>query len=348
LSVHKMDTYLKQKSSLSFGLIVLGGALFLIIILAYFFYNLEPVQTENSVVGDDVKYFKVTKGDGFKLISARLSQEKLIKSITVFKIYSLLTGNAQKFQPGVYELTSAMSVPHIVNTFVKGGENEETVVIAEGFSLKDVDFVLAGAGVIKAGSLANFDFSELKNVYPFLQNISSLEGFLFPDTYRLERDSASEDVVRIFLDNFEKKAWSLLKENKNWYENLILASILEREVISFDDRQIVAGILLKRIRLDIPMQVDASISYAKCEGKTLNCDRALIVKADLSLSSPYNSYQKLGWTPTPITNPGQSAIKAALSPNSSRYMYYLSAKNTKETMFSETLEEHNEKRAKYL
>lgn len=333
----------KQKSNLSFGLFALGGSLFFIIIIAYFFYNLEPSLNLQTPIS-----FKILKGDGFKLISARLSQEKLIKSITVFKIYSLITGNAQKFQPGVYELNSTMSVPYIVNTFIEGGKNEAVVVVPEGSTLKDIDAILARSGVLPEHSLENFDFNKFKETYPFLNNVANLEGFLFPDTYRLERDSSAETVISIFLENFQKKAWIMLAENKNWYQALILASILEREVITFDDRQIVAGVLLKRIKLNIPMQVDASISYAKCEGKMLDCDKALISKTDLTISSPYNSYQKLGFTPTPISNPGQSAIKAALSPKSSRYMYYLSAKNTKETMFSETLEEHNAKRAKYL
>ena len=129
---------------------------------------------------------------------------------------------------------------------------------------------------------------------------------------------------------------------------MILASFLEREVREFDDRQIVAGILLKRLRVGIPLQVDATISYAKCGGALRSCEEIIVTRNDLALASPYNTYQRLGWTPTPIANPGEAAIKAAVTPRSSPYFYYLSAKETKETVFSKTLEEHNLNRAKYL
>lgn len=333
-------------------LIGLGSVLFLILLVAYFFYGLEPKDAEGENVAGNptagTQVFKISKGDGLKEIGAGLSQNGFIKSITVFKVYTLFSGNAQKFQPGIYEINPTMSIPAIVKTLTAIGQNEVTVTIPEGMTLKDIDTLLSSSGVIEKSSLANLRFEGLKGDYPFLNEVSSLEGFIFPDTYRFEVSSGVEAVARKMLDNFKSKIWTELSGETNWYDVLILASFLEREVIEFNDRQIVAGILLKRLKLGMPLQVDATLSYLKCNGELKGCSSALINRKDLTLSSPYNTYQRLGWTPTPISNPGEAAVSAALNPIASSYLYYLSARKTGETVFAKTLEEHNRNRVKYL
>jgi UPF0755 protein len=150
------------------------------------------------------------------------------------------------------------------------------------------------------------------------------------------------------LGTFEKRAWPMLNTTRDWYERLTLASYLEREVPEFENRQLVAGVLLRRINLSMPLQVDATLSYAKCDGLIRDCKNLKVLRSDINMTSPYNTYTRLGWTPTPITNPGESAIQAALTPKFSSYLYYLSSPDTKETYFSKTLDEHNTKRKKYL
>jgi len=324
------------------------GSLFLSLIfvigVAYFFYCLQPVNISDT----ELQEFKIEKGEGIREIGARLSQKSLIKSISVFKFYSLISGRAHKFQPGVYDLKASMSTPQIVNILTSGKVKEARVIIPEGLTLKDIDALLSDSGVIKKGELIKFKPESLASSFPFLEGISSLEGFLFPDTYNFRIDSSVEEVVEKFLFNFKNKAWPFLKDTADWYNRLILASFLEREVPSFSDRQIVAGILLKRLEAKMPLQVDATITYAKCDGKVKDCPDALVRRSDLTIVSVYNTYQRLGFTPTPIANPGQSAIKAALSPVQSPYWYYLSASGTKETIFSKTLDEHNINIIKYL
>jgi UPF0755 protein len=323
--------------------ITLAVVMFLIISIAYFFWGLQPNVEENGKT-----LFRVSRGEGLKEISARLSQGGLIKSIAVFKLYSLVSGSAQKFQPGVHELSATMSVPQLIGQLTSFGKNEVTVTIPEGSTLKDIDSILAGAEVIEKGTLTIFPLEELRQDYEFLAEVNSLEGFLFPDTYRFEASSGVDVAIRRLLDNFEEKAWPLLKNENNWYDFLILASFLEREVPDFNDRRVVAGILLKRLSIGMPLQVDATVSYLKCSGELRGCERLIVTKKDLALSSPCNTYRRLGWTPTPISSPGGSAISASVRPESSSYLYYLSAKETKETIFSRTLDEHNENRAKFL
>ncbi|MGC9610887.1 MAG: endolytic transglycosylase MltG [Minisyncoccia bacterium] len=324
-------------------LISLGVVLIFVLVAAYFFYGLQPSYALLNPVS-----FTVTKGESFRSIGADLSQKSLIKSIAVFKTYAILSGNARKFQPGVYELASTMSVPQIVDFLSAGGKNNVTVKILEGWTLKDVDAALASSSVISSGSLLNFPFKNLAAQYPFLAEENSLEGFLFPDTYNFELNSSPEAVLRAFLDNFELKAWPALSDRKDWYSSLILASYLEREVPNLNDRKIVAGIILKRFKIGMPFQLDATVSYAKCGGTLNSCINPVVAKNDLKLDSPFNTYTRQGFTPTPIANPGREAIDAALSPQTSSYLYFISDPKTGKTIFAKTLDEQNSNRAKYL
>jgi len=343
----------EQRGNLSVRLLaVLGLLLLFIVVLAYFFYGLQPIDLKGHPAAgtsgiEKAAQFKIEKGEGVKSVGAHLSREAFIRSVGVFKAYMLLTGRAQRIQPGVYELSTAMSVPQIVELFTTGGKNEVSVTIPEGSTVKDIRQFLIEAGVWKEDVPLEFPMKELVRDYPFLADAASFEGFMFPDTYRIALDATPEGIARVFLDNFQLKAWPLLQGTKDWYASLMLASLLEREVPDFSDRQIVAGILLKRLRIRMPLQVDATISYAKCEGQLRYCEVLRVLRNDVSFSSPYNTYQRLGWPPTPISNPGQAAIKAALTPKDTPYLYYLSSKSG-ETYFSKTLEEHNDKRVIYL
>lgn len=340
-----MNSQSKQRGAVDFRVIVgLGAVLFCIVIVAYFFYNLQP-DAQGAVAQ---RQFSIEKGESFKDIGARLSQETLIKSVSVFKLYALLTGKAQRFQPGTYTISNAMSVPQIIDTITSKTRSDVFVTIPEGTTLKDIDGILSSAGILTEGSLARYDFQKLKSDYPFLASASSLEGFLFPDSYFFDRNSTPEIVARRMLDVFSKKAWPVFSGMEDWYNRLILASLLEREVKSFEDQQLVAGILLKRVSRGMLLQVDATISYAKCGGAMKECEDIKVLRTDLEYPSPYNTYMKKGWTPTPISNPGVMAIRAAMTPVESQYFYYLSAKETQKTYFSKTLEEHNKNRAKYL
>ena len=311
--------------------------------VGYFFYGLEPQRG-----GEAARAFQVTKGERFAEIGGRLSKEGFVKSVSIFKVYALFSGKAQKFQPGVYELTPSMSVPEIVEMLTAHGQNEIAVTIPEGYTLRDAEALLRQAGALGEEWFESIRIEDVRAEYPFLENAVSFEGFLFPDTYRFERGSSPEEVLRRFLGTFGKKAWPHLRGREDWYKYLILTSYLEREVPEFEDRQLVSGVLLKREKIGMPLQVDATLSYAKCNGRFFECPNLGVVRDDRGLASPYNTYERLGLTPTPIANPGESALQAAVSPKESPYLYYLSAKKTGETIFSRTLDEHNRNRARYL
>lgn len=312
-------------------LIILG----LVLGFIYFFrYSLEPAASDLS------RELKVFKGQGLKEIAAALSRAGLIKSITVFKFYVILAGQAQNLKPGVYRFDGRMSVPEIVNLLIKGDNEEINIKIPEGKTVKEIDQILSSANIIAPGSLVTFDFQ--------YNGIDNLEGFLYPDTYRFKINSSVEEVVKKLVDNFQEKNWPLISEKNNWYEILIFASILEKEVPNFNDQRLIAGILNKRLLVGMPLQVDATIVYAKCQGDLLNCPQRQVTKNDLKIDSPYNTYLNLGLPPTPIANFSQDTVQAVLNPEPSSYWYYLSAYQTKETIFAKTLDEHNKNRQQYL
>lgn len=310
-----MNPHFKKRGI--FILVLVGLAILsLILAVCFFYYDLKPVNAAANL------NLKISKGQGLKEVAANLSQNNLIKSITVFKLYVVLIGKAQNLKPGIYQLNGQMSVPEMVNLFIQDNNGEINVKIPDGKTLKEIGQILSSAQILDPDSLVDFDLknSGLAENFPFLKEVDNLEGFLYPDTYRFRIDFSAKETIEKILSNFQEKIWPLISQKDNWYEVLILSSILEKEVITFEDKQLVAGILEKRIKNNFPLQVDAA---------------------------PV-TYSKLGWPSAPIANMGMTTIQAALAPQKSNYWYYLSDPKTKETIFSKTFDEHIKNKNKYL
>ena len=173
---------------------------------------------------------------------------------------------------------------------------------------------------------------------------TSLEGFLFPDTYEISGGINCDDFIITMLSNFERKITPELKnqmqkKEKSVFEIITMASMLEKEVRTLNDKKIASGILWKRIEVGMPLQLDATINYIT--GKS---DPAVAIK-DTKIDSPYNTYKYKGLPKGPISNPGMDSIIAAINPEDSPYWFYLSDGRT---IFSKTFEEHTVNKAKYL
>ncbi len=311
-----------------------------------FAYRLAPVNARSM----ETRTVTVAAGAGAAEIAADLASRSLIRSPALFTLYAFFSGSAHRLKPGIYQLSQAMSARRIVASLV-AGPPEVTVRIREGASVADIERVLVDAGVLEEGTLRALDVSTLAGRYPFLAEAATLEGFLFPDTYRFRFGEGAQEVAGRFLDSFSKKALPHLLAGDaallraDWYQTLITASLLEREVPSARDRRLVAGIFKKRLALGMALQVDATVAYALCGGYD---DCPPLTKADFAVSSPVNTYQHPGLPPQPIANPGVGALTAALSPQSSPYLYYLPDPATGKTVFAATFEEHNDNRARYL
>lgn len=320
------------------GLIIFAS--FLIFIAIFWWQIRKPFD----LIGKNI-IFKVEKGESAKIIAEHLKNSNLIKNTFFFQLYVFLSLRQYALKSGEYELSQTMSVREIADTIVLGGTNEILIVIPEGFTLKQIEERLVGVGLIKPGELANYKFSEnTPQILADKPKSASLEGYLFPDTYRFFKDAELPDIANKMVANLDNKLSSNLKiaiksSSYSSYEILTMASLIEKEIKSDIDREIVSGILWKRLKADMSLQVDATLVYMT--------GRKEIFEADKKINSLYNTYLRQGLPKGPIANPGLSAIKAAIFPKSSPYWYYLSAKDGT-TIFSETLEEHNRNRAIYL
>lgn len=329
--------------------------IFFCLFFAYFFYISRPTGANQYIL-------KVSKGDGVGTISRTLNSNGLIRSRIAFEVWSIFTGNAHKLKPGIYDLNGDLSMFQVINLLVSGPPDLR-ILISEGKNIFEIQDKLSDLGISGENGGFEVDLGKLQEKYPFLSGASDLEGFLFPDTYNLSQGSSLDYFFSTSLTNFSDKALPDFSENEKLirylngeepsiYQVLKMASIIEKEVPNHEDRLLVSGILWKRYLLGIPFQVDSSVVYAKC----LNLRRRgedytrcnYLNRGDFKLDSKYNTYLNLGFPPTPISNPGEDAIIAALNPKKSAFLYYLSDPKSKKTVFSKTFEEHNVNRQKYL
>lgn len=319
----------------------------IIIILFVGLYFWQGIYLPKDFQFQEDKIFSVEKNQNVFQIAENLKKEGLIKNKFFFNLYLILTRDTGKLQAGKYSLNSTLTIPEITRKFVLGEIIKIKVTIPEGFTLKQIEDELSS----KLGKIdfSNFSVIEFKNEFDFFKDVpsnASLEGFLFPDTYFFDPDIKEKDIVLVFLNNFSKKFTPDLKEkieeqDKSIFEIITTASLIEKEVRTIEDKKIVSGILWRRLKIDMPLQVDATISYV------IGRKTTKISIEETKIDSPYNTYKYKGLPVGPISNPGLESIVAAIYPKDSRFWYYLS-KPDGETVFSKTLKEHNLARTIYL
>lgn len=335
---------LKEKTKF---VIVILAASFLLLLLIFFIVALQP---PNRRAVDQMVSITIFRGASLSQIVSDLKSSNLIKAKSAFSLYSILSGQFNSFKPGQYSLSPSWNAAQIAR-MLAAGPPDIVVRVAEGETLLDIDDNLAQASIIRSGELASFDISNLKNEYDFLKTAGSLEGFLFPDTYHFSQFMPPTVVVKELLNNFQKNNWPLLKKETDFYQALIISSLIEKEAPDFpEDRALISGVIYRRLKLGMPLQLDATIAYNKCGQRFFTCksDVRRLSKNDLGVDSEFNSYLNKDIPPTPIANPGFESVRAAVNPKASSYLYYISDPRTKRTIFAATLDEHNTNRVKYL
>jgi UPF0755 protein len=357
----KFTKFQLKKSKRSQFAIAIVLVLFLFGILVWRELYLPPSQE----AGGKTVLVKIEKGEGLADISSFLKEKGLIKSEFWFKLAAFLKGVQGRLQAGVYKLSPSMSISDILKTISEGEIAKERVTIPEGWSLKDIAWYFENQGrfqaeeIFEVAGFPGVDYSKNPDVprpkdfskeFDFLKDKpknTSLEGYLFPDTYEILPQDTPEDIVKRMLENFGKKVTPDLREaikrqGKTLYRVITMASILERELKNYEDKQIAAGILWKRLRNGWPLQVDATVSYLV--GKPSK----ELTRKDLNIDSPYNTYKYRGLPLGPISNPGLESIKAAIYYKESPYWFYLTKPDDGRAVFSRTLREHAINKWKYL
>ena len=297
----------------------------------------------------------IKEGESVNTIASHLSQAGIIRFPEIFKLWLAWHGHLRDLKAGNYEFQGDVSVSTAASKIANGQTNPAfNVTIPEGFNLFDVKALLIEKKFISRGD--KFDLSLLtddeKAAYSFLTKwgTDNPEGLLYPDTYFLNPHMTSKEILVTMLDNFNRKVYQPLDKeledsHSSFKDNMILASLLEKEVVSYQDRKLVAGILEKRIVLGMPLQVDSTICYIKESNGADSCN---LTNNDFKSNSLYNTYKYPGLPPTPICNPSLEAIKAVLTPQKSNYLYYLSSQKDSRTIFAKTYQEHLLNKAKYI
>ena len=288
---------------------------------------ISPSQEKQQV-------FVITKGQPASLITQNLLSQGLIRSALAAKLYLIVSGLDQKILPGAYLLSPSQDLKSVFTTLTLGPQ-DIWVTFPEGWRREQfaarLDAVLTAPD--KTFSPADF-----------IVQTATLEGRLFPDTYLIPTSATAADIIHILTTNFTQKVGTVDSTV------LTLASLVERESAGDDQRSLIAGILLKRLKAGWPLQVDATVQYAvdtsKCKITVTTCKWWEPV-TDTRFPSPYNTYLKPGLPPTPIANPGLAALTAAQSPQNSPYWYYLHDA-TGLIHYATSIEQHNSNIDKYL
>ncbi len=304
--------------------------LIFVLLVGIFFYILISSSQEKGTQSN----FLIQQGEGVNEISRALYDANLIRSKFVFETYVWLLRGEGKIVAGEYDLSKNFNIINITSRLFRGPEKprDRSITIIEGWSRRDIAEYLEKEGLVSGAE--------------FLEKTKELEGYLFPDTYRVFRDVNTEEIIEKMLDNFHKKMnEELLSEIKNQgktiEEILTIASIIEAEVRTNKDRKEVADIFWKRLKIGMPLQSDATINFVT------QSRRSRSSLEDLQVDSPYNTYKYAGLPPGPINNPSLDAILAAIFPTSNVYYYFLTDKEGK-VYYARNLDEHNLNRVKYL
>ncbi len=331
------------------GLLILGA---MALVFSYSFIDSQAYKSFDSF--GDYENFTINSGEGINKISENLASVGLISNSFYFKFYLWRKGAASSVKAGAYRLSSALSIAQIADILTQGKtvDDEVTVLIPEGLTSGEIEKILIDSKLLKKGEFVDVINSESITKkylsYEFLNDKienKSLEGYLFPDTYKFYKDAAPEEIVEKMFNNFDKKLTSemresLLRQKRGVFETLILASIVQKEVREPSDMKIVAGIFTNRLKIGQMLQADSTVNFITGKGM------AQALYSDLAIDSPYNTYKYAGLPPGPISNPGLDAIQAAIWPDETPYYYFLTTPDGK-TIYSKTYEDHLKNRAKY-
>jgi len=299
---------------------------------------LAPVTTVRTVRSTLVT---IPAGANVRTIGALLARRGLVRSPTGFVLAARLDHLAGKMQAGHYELSPAMPPRQIALLIALGHTASDVVVIPEGFTIAQIARRLAGLHKADEQSFLALARTQGRTfqVNGFRPPDDNLEGYLYPDTYRLPKSAGEREIITQMLENFQTRVLAPHKQDFAQARGglpamLTLASLVEREAEADSERPHIASVLQNRLRIGMRLQCDASVQYALPEHKTR------LLFSDLRVNSPYNTYLHAGLPPTPICNPGLPSIEAALHPALSDDLFYV-ARGGGRHIFSPTLAAHD-------
>lgn len=302
----------------------------------------------------EAKRIEIAKGMSAIQVSDMLEEQGIIRNSFIFKYYLKLNDQGARFQAGVYDLNPGMEHDAIIAKLNAGDTvKAETIrfTIPEGFTVLQIVDKLAEQQLIDknkflelASTQTSWGDSEAVRQIPDNDQLHQrLEGYLFPETYEMKAGSTEEEIINRMTSELDRKLgeltedWAAVLEEKKMtiHELLTIASLVEREVVVDEERALVAGVIYNRIADGMPLQIDATVQYL------LDKPKERLLEKDLQIDSPYNTYKINGLPPGPIASPSLASIEAALNPEPSEYLFYVTKKDGSQThLFAKTYNEH--------
>ena len=308
------------------------GILCLIVLLVGVSLTLPPTSSK------EVVNFDVPAGSSSRTIAKRLIEQKLIRSAHAFRLAVRYRGTGRRLQAGTYVLRRNMALWDLLNEFEKGQVTLVSWTVPEGLTSSDIAelWEMSGFGTAEAFRKAS-ESARLLKQYGLTDK--TVEGYLFPNTYKFAKGTTTEKVVEMMLDEFKQQWTEKFDEEahnlgRTRHEIVTLASIIEKEAQVKPERPRISSVFHNRLIRKWKLQADPTVLYA------LGNPESPLTKTDLQVDSPYNTYKYKGLPPGPIANPGIDSIVAALRPEKTDYFYFVAIGEGKHH-FSKTLSEHN-------
>ena len=253
------------------------------------------------------------------------------------KVYFRLSGVSSEIKAGTYKLNRTYTVSEFFQVLKEGRFEMIRITIPEGYTVKQIKKLLVSKKML---TNAEFDKALKEIEFPYLTPNNNFEGYLYPETYYFAKGSNPKVIIKTILDEFLKeypvrKYGDSEEAKKDFYQKLILASIVEREAILNKEKPIIASVFYNRLKKGMRLESDATVNYI------FNYEKRRIYYKDLKIDSPYNTYRHHGLPPAPIGNPGKIAIEASLNPAKTEYLFFVAKYDgTLAHHFTKTYKEH--------
>lgn len=315
----------------SFRTLILLFTFFLFIVAVIFVTTYNSVINKPLKSNEDTILIEVKQGEGFYDILNKLDKENKLSSKLLVKINLAVDKTHVNLKEGIYEISTDTTLENLIKSLEnkEGDKDLVKLTIPEGYSVEDI-----AKTVEEKGICSKEDFLSAVKEYPLPSFIKAnskkrynLEGFLYPDTYLVEKGSDVKDIIKSMLNQFNEVLKQAKEETKvdlndaDVEKIITIASIIEKEARVSGDRTLISSVIYNRLEKDMKLQIDASVIYA------LGYHVDVVLNKHLEIDSPYNIYKYKGLPVGPISNPGIECIKAALVPEKTNYLYYILQKN---------------------
>ncbi len=284
-----------------------------------------------------LKTVTVSRGAPLRLVAERLKAKGIIGSKNGFLFVAWLKGAERDTKAGEYEFSPSMSPVFIIDMLKRGEVKKYTITVPEGYTIRQIASLLESRGLADSS-----EFMARAGDHNLVKELGlpgkTLEGYLFPDTYRLRKGMSATEIIEVMARRFKavyRGEFSRLAKRRGMAlaDVVTLASIIEKETSDPSERALISSVFHNRLSKGIKLQSDPTVIYA------IRAFDGNIRKKDLKIRSPYNTYLHYGLPPGPIANPGKEAIRAAITPADTKYLYFVS-KNDGTHYFSKTYKEH--------